>query len=101
MDELQDSSLLPEDVLEQLERESAVRAAILLLPGDRREVLMREYVEGLSVETIATRMGKTAKAVESLLSRAREQLRALLRGYVTPCCDRGRAIKGPSDEEST
>jgi RNA polymerase sigma-70 factor (ECF subfamily) len=86
-----DSPILPEDVLEQVERRSVVRAAILLLPDDRRQVLLWKYVEGLSVETIAVRMGRTVKAVESLLSRARRQVRGLLGGYMTPCGDRHRA----------
>ena len=89
--ELGDISVLPEDVLEQVERNSAVRAAMLVLPEDRRQVLLCKYVEGLSVDSIAIRMGRTAKAVESLLSRAREQLRELLRGYTMPCGD-GRPV---------
>ncbi len=93
-----DISVLPEDVLEQVERVSVVRAAILLLPDDRREVLLWKYVEGLSVETIAIRMGRTAKAVESLLSRAREQVRGLLGGYMMPCGDGRRASWESSNE---
>ena len=101
---LPDSAILPSDVLEQVERESAVRAAMLLLPDDRREVLKWKYVEGLPVETIAARMGRTAKAVESLLSRARQQMRDLLRGYAMPsipCCGGEPAAKEPSDDQST
>ena len=97
-DELGDTSVLPEDVMEQVERQSFVRAAIMVLPDDRRQVLLGKYVEGLSVDVIAVRIGKTAKAVESLLSRAREQMRALLRGYVMPCGDHQRASKEPSHE---
>jgi len=96
--ELGDIAVLPKDVLEEVERVSVVRAAILLLPDDRRNVLLGKYVEGLSVETIAIRMGTTAKAVESLLSRTREQMRVLLRGYVTPCGDRRRVSKESSNE---
>jgi RNA polymerase sigma-70 factor, ECF subfamily len=92
------SSVLPEDVLEQVERVGVVRAAILALPDDRRQVLLGKYLEGLSVETIAVRMGRTAKAVESLLSRTREQMRALLRGCVMPSADRQRVGKEPSHE---
>ena len=40
-----DISVLPDDVLEQVERDSVVRAAILVLPDDRREVLLCKYVE--------------------------------------------------------
>ncbi len=96
--ELGDISVLPEDVLEQVERVSVVRAAILLLPDDRRQVLLWKYVERLSVATIAGRMGRTAKAVESLLSRTREQLRGLLSGYMMPCGDGQPASKESSDE---
>lgn len=96
--ELGDISVLPKDVLEQVERVSVVRAAMLLLPDDRREVLHWKYVEGLSVETIAIRLGRTAKAVESLLSRAREQVRGLLGVYMMPCGDRRRVSKESSHE---
>ena len=80
--ESQNGSLLPEDMLEKMERISVVRAAMLLMPEDRRQVLLWKYDDGLSVATIATRMGKTAKAIESLLSRSREQLRGLLGEYM-------------------
>ena len=96
--DLGDASVLPEDVIEQVERNSVVRAAILVLPDDRRKVLIWKYVEGLSVDAIATRMERTAKAVESLLSRAREQLRDLLSWYVTPCGDGRRTGKESSNE---
>lgn len=96
--ERDDISVLPEDVLEQVERNAVVRAAILVLPDDRREVLLCKYVEGLSVDSIAIRMGRTAKAVESLLSRSREQLRELLRGYAMPCGDGRRVSKELSNE---
>ena len=90
------NAVMPEDVLEQVEQSAVVRAAMLMLPEDRREVLLLKYVEGLSVKEIAARRGKSAKAVESLLSRAREQLRESLRGYILPCGD-----ERPVSEESS
>jgi len=96
---LEGAPILPEDVLEQVERTSVVRAAMLVLPGDRREVLAAKYVEGLSVETIAARMGKTPKAIESLLSRARQQMRALLGEYMTPPDREREAVQRPSDDK--
>jgi RNA polymerase sigma-70 factor (ECF subfamily) len=74
-------TLPPPEFLEGVERADMVRAALLSLHDDRRRVLLDKYAEGLSVAEIATRTGRSAKAVESLLSRAREQLRALLRPY--------------------
>ena len=44
-------------------------------------MLVEKYVEELSVAEIVGRIGKSPKAVESLLTRAREQFRALLRMY--------------------
>lgn len=93
-----DLSVLPEDVLERVERRSVVRAAMLALPDDRRKALIWKYVEGLSVDAIATRMERSAKAVESLLSRAREQTRELLRGYMTPHGGQRRASRRSSHE---
>lgn len=97
-DTLADVSVLPEEVLELREERAVVRAALLLLPGDRRQVLLSKYVEGLSVAAIADRMGRTAKAVESLLSRAREQVRCLLGETRIPCGDEQRVSKESSGE---
>ncbi len=71
-------AILPDEAIVQIEEAAAVQAALLVLPEDRRRVLTEKYVEGLSVERIATRTGKSPKAVESLLSRARDELRSLL-----------------------
>jgi RNA polymerase sigma-70 factor, ECF subfamily len=73
--------LSPPEQLEGVERAGAVRAALLCLDETRRRVLLDKYAEGLSVAEIAARTGRSAKAVESLLSRAREQIRDLLRPY--------------------
>jgi RNA polymerase sigma-70 factor, ECF subfamily len=91
-------TVLPKDVLEHVEQRAFVRAAVLVLPDDRRKALLWKYVEGLSVDAIAIRIGRTAKAVESLLSRARQQMRDLLRGYMTPCGDGRQVSKEPSNE---
>ncbi len=74
-------ALAPPEFLEGVEQADMVRAALLCLHDDRRRVLPDKYAEGLSVAEIAARTGRSAKAVESLLSRAREQFRALLQPY--------------------
>lgn len=76
-----DGTVVPDDVIEHLEQAAVVQASLLALPPERRRVLVDKYVEELSVHQIAARSGKSPKAVESLLSRAREQFRALLRWY--------------------
>jgi RNA polymerase sigma-70 factor (ECF subfamily) len=73
--------LPPPDLLEMVERADVVRGALLCLENDRRRVLLDKYVDGCSIAEIAAQTGRSAKAVESLLSRARAQLRGLLRPY--------------------
>ena len=79
--ELLDGAVVPDDVIEHLEQAAVVRASLLALPPERRQVLIDKYVEELSVAQIAARTGKSPKGVESLLSRAREQFRTLLHWY--------------------
>ena len=73
--------LLPLDVIEEVERADAVRAALFDMDTSAREVLVNKYVDSLSVAEIAERVGKSPKAVESMLTRARQRLRGLLRSY--------------------
>jgi RNA polymerase sigma factor (sigma-70 family) len=52
--------------------------ALTALPWAYQQVLRAKYEEGLPVLAIAERLGRSAKAVESMLSRAREALRRAL-----------------------
>ncbi len=65
-----DTRLLPDEVLEQKEMAQRVRATLDALPDKECEVLKGRYLEGLSIEEMAGRMGVTKKAVYSLLYRA-------------------------------
>ena len=94
-----DTSMLPSETLEQIERADAVRAAMLMLAEDRRNVLISKYIEGLSVKQIAARTGKTVKAIETLLSRSRTQMRGLLRWYLAT--QRDQKHKEPSGGRTT
>ena len=67
------------ELLEQVERADMVRAGLLCLNDDRRQVLLDKYVAGASVKEIAQRSNQSVKAVESLLSRARASF--------ANCCD--------------
>jgi RNA polymerase sigma-70 factor, ECF subfamily len=78
---LGDSLATPPEIAEQLEQRDVVRAALVCLPEDRRRVLLGKYVDGLTVSQLAAGSNRSEKAVESLLSRAREQLRGLLAQY--------------------
>lgn len=54
-----------------------VRDVLMKLPESYRGVLISRYWEERSVRTIARRIGKTEKAIERLLARARGQFRSL------------------------
>lgn len=57
--------------------------ALNKLPKHSQEVLLLRYQVGLGVQEIADVIGRSYKAVESLLSRAREQLREALEDVVS------------------
>ncbi len=68
----------PDALAEADEHAAFVRAALAILPPDWRGVLRGKYVDGLTVNQLAEQMGRTPKAVESLLSRSRAELREML-----------------------
>lgn len=72
--------LRPGVVEEMMRRETAVavRAALHALPPTQRMAVVLKYYEGLNYEGIASALQTTTKAVERLLARARERLRAIL-----------------------
>ncbi len=67
----------PQASLEAVETRQQVLAILDRLPDEERLVLEWKYVEELSVSEMAGRMGRTEKAVESVLYRARRSFRSL------------------------
>lgn len=71
---LPDSELVPDDIpfddSGALARERALEA-LAALPVSQSAALVLRHLEGLSVPEIATALGKTVEAVESLLARGR------------------------------
>jgi len=65
---------LPDELVERAETRAALVEALWSLPEDYREALLARYVRGESVTEIAARLGRSYKAAESVLSRAREAL---------------------------
>jgi len=61
--------------------EEAVRVAVALaqLPDANREAVVLRYYEGLSLDEISARLGRTPAAVAGLLKRGLKQLRESLR----------------------
>jgi len=66
-----ESAELPEWALEREETRALVGATLSSLPPDYRDALLQKYVDGLSVNEMAARAGKSPKATESRLTRAR------------------------------
>jgi RNA polymerase sigma-70 factor (ECF subfamily) len=73
---------LSEDVLVREETRELVNAAMAQLPAPYREALQAKYVQGASVRDIAHLVGTTEKAIESLLTRARQAFRTT---FLTLC----------------
>ncbi len=73
-----DTQPLPEEMVEREEVATTVHLAIWGLPGDQREAVLRKYLDDLPVAEIAVELGRSEKAVESLLSRGRANLRKQL-----------------------
>ena len=69
----------PDEHLEQADARDALRRAFAALAPDYQEALRLCVVEGLSHAEAARQMGRSEKAIESLLARAREALRKELR----------------------
>jgi len=70
--------LTVEEIAEREALRRRVWQALLALSDHYRQVLMLKYMEGFKVSEIALIMGKTEKAVESLLVRARDAFKAQL-----------------------
>jgi RNA polymerase sigma-70 factor, ECF subfamily len=65
----------PETALRRRELSGLVQRILDHLPGRYGDVLEWRYIQGLSVEEIADRLGVGYKAAESVLTRARESFR--------------------------
>ncbi|HEY8503757.1 MAG TPA: sigma-70 family RNA polymerase sigma factor [Gemmataceae bacterium] len=65
-----------EDPLEQTERQERVAEALAELPQRYERALRAKYLDRMSVAEIAAAWGESEKAVESLLTRARQAFRA-------------------------
>jgi RNA polymerase sigma-70 factor, ECF subfamily len=70
-----DSDAEPEAVRQREELAALVHAALDYLPSQYARVLEMKYLEDLSVEAIAARLGVTSIAVQSMLARARGAFR--------------------------
>ena len=72
---LRDPARLPAEPSADRERAERVAGALAALPERYEAVLRAKYLDGRSVADIAAAGGETSKAVESLLTRARQAFR--------------------------
>jgi len=79
---LPDSAANPGDATLARERADAVQSAVNQLPEDLREAIVLCEWEELSMAEAATIAGATAKAIESRLYRARQNLREKLKHWL-------------------
>ncbi len=77
-----DRAPAPDARLDHHELSGVIRTALDQLNDRQRLAVMLNKFEDMSYQEIAKVMGISTKAVKSLLSRARTQLRDLLKGYV-------------------
>lgn len=90
------SALMPARRLDKLEMAEVVRVAMESLGERQRMALLLCKFENMSYQDISDAMGLSVKAVKSLLSRARVNLRAILEPYM----DEGlRPNAIPAEEE--
>jgi len=66
--------------VERLDRQDEVARALGRLSPLHRQVLVLKYLDDMSVENIASQMGRTRTQIQSLLQRARQGLRGELDG---------------------
>jgi RNA polymerase sigma-70 factor (ECF subfamily) len=64
-------------VMKEMERQQ-VRAAILRLPADQRQVIVLRFMQDLSHDDVAATIGKTIEATRALQYRAVSALRQML-----------------------
>ncbi|MFO7956434.1 MAG: sigma-70 family RNA polymerase sigma factor [Candidatus Brocadiia bacterium] len=72
----------PEQVALADERSAAVEEAVRQLPSRQRMAVLLQHFEGMSYEEIAEALDCSASAVDSLLVRARRNLRDRLKGLL-------------------
>jgi RNA polymerase sigma-70 factor (ECF subfamily) len=75
-----DPAASPDVQFENRTRDEQIRVALAALPARQREALVLNYYQELSNIEAAALMGITVDALESLLARARRNLRAQLAG---------------------
>jgi RNA polymerase sigma-70 factor (ECF subfamily) len=96
---VQDRSVGPHQRVQQQELAAVIRQALDTLNERQRVAVVLNKFEDMNYAEIADVMGLTTKAVKSLLSRARENLRVALKGYIHMDGEPGPNGRASSDED--
>lgn len=75
LERLGNDTHLPDRAADRIETIQVIQSVLDALPPVYGDLLEWKYVDGLSVFELAKRLGRSPKAVESLLTRAREAFR--------------------------
>lgn len=78
LDALGAAGLTPSGTVARREAERIVRIALAELKPDYRQAIQLRYLQGLSVDDVAQRMGRTDRSVHMLCNRAIKRLRDAL-----------------------
>jgi RNA polymerase sigma-70 factor (ECF subfamily) len=70
------------DTAAPVEERDAIRRAFAELPNDQRLALILRYLDQMPVRDVAAQLGRSEKATESLLSRARQGFRLAYGGPI-------------------
>lgn len=85
----------PQEALLQREEALRIRAALLSLSDEHREVIVLKHLQGHSYREIARLLKTTVRAVESRLFRARQQLNRALASHRGEGEAPGRQVRAP------
>lgn len=87
-----DRSVLPEELLEQKDVRILILRTVMTLKDHYRRVLTMKYLEDQRVAEIAAALGQSEKAVESMLTRARQAFRDVFQKELAGLETEGRAV---------
>jgi RNA polymerase sigma-70 factor (ECF subfamily) len=83
--DVEDSSALPEDVVQRAELMSEIESALAKLPEQFRTVMILREIHGLSYEEIAVLTNSEKGTVKSRISRARDKVQVSMSAYFKDC----------------
>ena len=92
------SGAMPTRIVDGIERAEIVRQAVSALGERQRVALLLSRFENMSYQEIADTMGLTVKAIKSLLSRARVNLKTLLQPYMDEGVNPQDSLRNPNDD---